>query len=181
MSARLEALGNYLSAVMEAYANPQTYNKAAIDNAHKEVRLARSNVEASVQHALQEPGRYRLHTEIARGLLGTADTLAQSVITLEAYLLDNPEQQAQPETKVFAEKAHKTLHIFAQAICEQRPVMEPLPDLQEALQGLRHAKTTNRQLQKEFAVEQRFVVGEAKQIAHCIHIMDQLLTNTTNA
>jgi uncharacterized membrane protein YccC len=177
---RLEALGNYLSAVMEAYANPHTYNTATIDSAHREVRLARSNVEASVQHALQEPGRYRLQAEIARGLLGAADTLAQSIITLEAYLLDNPEHQALPEAKVFTERAHKTLHQFAQAIQEQRPVTESQTDWQEELQALKHARTMNRQQQKEFTVEQRFVLGEAKQIVHCLRIMSQLLSNTNN-
>ena len=180
IASRMEALGNYLSAVMETYANPQAYNKAAIDNSHRDVRLARSNVEASVQHALQEPGRYRLQTEIVRGLLGAADTLALGIITLEAYLLDNPEHQALPEAKVFAEKAHTTLHIFAQAIQEQRPVTESPPDWQEELQALKHAKATNRQQQKAFAVEQRFVVGEAKQIAHCLDSMSQLLSNTNN-
>jgi hypothetical protein len=165
---------------MEAYANPHAYNKSAIDNAHREVRLARLNIEVSVQHALQEPGRYRLNAEIVRGLLGAADTLAQSIIALEAYLLDNPVHQALPETKVFAEKVHKTLHLFAQAIREQRPVTESLPDLQEMQGNLRHAKTTNRQQQKEFSVEQKFVVGEAKQIAHCLHIMSQLLADTAN-
>jgi uncharacterized membrane protein YccC len=177
---RLEALGNYLSVVMEAYANPRAYNKTAIDTAHREVRLARSNVEASVQHALQEPGRYSLNAEIARGLLGATDNLAQSIIALEAYLLDNPEHLAFPEAKPFAEKVHKTLHVFAQAIREQRPVTEPLPDLQEDLQALKHAKITNRQQQKEFGVEQKFVAREAKQITQIIHVMSQFLSNTAN-
>jgi uncharacterized membrane protein YccC len=179
---RLEALANYLSLVLRAYANPDEQNKAEIDNAHKEVRLARSSVEGAVQNALQEPGRYRLNTEIVRGLLGTADGIAQSTITLEAYLVDNPEYSTLPEINIFAEKAQKTLDLLAQAVREQRSVTEALPDLEEALQCLKHARITDRRQQKDFAVEQKFVTGEAKQIVRNMHIMKQLLAyDTTDA
>jgi uncharacterized membrane protein YccC len=180
IATRLEALANYLSIVMEAYAHPRAYNQAAIDNIHREVRLARSNVEASVQHALQEPGRYSLNAEIARGLLGAADNLAQNIIALEAYLLGNPEHPAFPAAQPFAEKLHTALHLLAQAVREQRPVKESGVNLQEELHILKHAKAPERRQQKTFGVEQRFVVGEVKQIVQAIHTLYQLLSKSAN-
>ena len=55
-----------------------------------ESRLSRSNVKACIERLQHEPGPHHIDADLAQGLLEATDTIVQSVLTLEAYLLDNP-------------------------------------------------------------------------------------------
>src|SRR5207302_1467727 len=52
---RLETLSQYFVAVMDTYANPDSYDPLTIYNLRMKSRLARSNAQASVDRSLQEP------------------------------------------------------------------------------------------------------------------------------
>ncbi len=176
LATRLEALGQYGLAVTGVYVDPGASNRATIDDRHRAVRLARSNAETSVERSLQEPEPYRVNATIARGLLGAADTMAGSIITLDAYLAGNATLYPLSAVAVFGRDVNKALWHLAQAIREGQPVTTPLP-MHETLHALEYALKQNSQLCKEAHTEMQIVLAEAKQIAHTVDSMYQLLSD----
>ncbi len=176
---RLEALRSYFVAVMRVYANLKEYDPLVIDNLRMAIRLARSNAEASLQRSQQEPETRRIHRvdpDLAEGLLSAADSIAQRVLALEAYLVDNPARHALSEVTPFINAVDEALHILATSIRERQPVAT-LPNLQEALRSLEHAKKVMNSTEQR--ADLRFVLAEAKGIARSINTMKQLLSTRT--
>ena len=168
---RLDTLREYFDAVMQAYANPDTYNEATLHERHLETRLARSNAEGSVQRAAQEPRRSNL--AIYQGLLDAANAIARDVFMLEAYLIDNPSRHTLPEVTDFASKVDEALNILANAIRTEQPVTE-FPDLLQALHELQAAKR-EKHAQAGTRADLRFVIAKAKEIVQNIQAIQQLL------
>jgi len=171
---RLDAARRYFVAVMEAYAHPETYDHLAIHNRRMYARLARSNAEASIQRSLQEPEPHRVDADLAYGLLGAIDSIVQSVLTLEAYLIDNPSRHALPEIAPFTAKVDEALSLLATAIRENRPAT--LPNLKEALRTLESSEKSGHRGRSEVRTDLRFVLSESKRIIHSINTMQQLLS-----
>jgi uncharacterized membrane protein YccC len=99
---RLDAVRKYLVAVLMALADPNTYDHMTIVRLRMEARLSRSNAEASLQNSLKEPQHNRVDADLAQGVLGAADTIAQSALALEAYLVDHPVHRPLPMLRPFA-------------------------------------------------------------------------------
>ncbi len=171
----LETIRRYFVAIMEAYADPGTYDALTIHRLRMESRLAHSNAEASIERSLQEPEPHRVDLDLAQGLLRAADTIAQSILALEAYLLDNPSHHALPQITVLTRKVDEALRLLATAIREGQPV-QALPDLQEALQNLRHSGKLDTHALDEAPTDLRFVIAEIKRIVRSIKTMNQLLS-----
>jgi uncharacterized membrane protein YccC len=171
---RLEALCTYCVAVLRAYADPSTYDEPAIQRYRMESRLARSNAEASIERSLHEPEHQRIDADLAQGLLDAEGRIAQSVLTLEAYLRGNPARHAQPEMAVFVRTVEEAFHLLATAIREERSVFN-FPDLQKAFAILKRGKKPTSHLLNEVRADQRFVFIEAKHIIRSLEAMYQLL------
>jgi uncharacterized membrane protein YccC len=170
---RLEALRRYCIAVMEAYANPGAYDASTFLNLRMELRLARSNAEGSVERSLHEPKPHRVDPDLAQGALRAADNIVQSALALEAYLIDNPARHALPEMTTFAKKVDEALHLLATAIREDQSV-STLPDLQKALQALKHSGKSASDIENE--ADLHFVLNEAKRIIRNINTIYQILS-----
>jgi uncharacterized membrane protein YccC len=160
---RLDAVRKYLVAVLTALADPNTYDHMTIVRLRMESRLSRSNAEASLQNSLKEPHRHRVDADLAQGVLGAADTIAQSALALEAYLLDNPVRHPLPMVRPFADAVDETLHRLATAIRLDQPVGE-LPNLQEALYNLEHDLKAEQHAQPEADIDQHLIISQAKRI-----------------
>ena len=171
---RLEAIRRYVVAILEAYANPGTYDALTIHNLRMGVRLARSNAEASVARSLQEPEPHRIDLDLAQGLLRAADAIAQSILTLEANLLDNPSRHALPELIPLIRNVDESLRLLVTAIREGRPV-EALPNLQEELHSLKPTGKLDTSTPDETRADLRLAKAEVKRIIRSIHVMNQLL------
>lgn len=171
---RLEALCAYCVAVLKAYADPSTYDDAAIQRERLESRLMRSNAEASVERSLREPEHQRIDADLAQGLLDIDDRIAQSVVILEAYLRDNPTRHIQPEMAVFASMLEEAFHQLATAIREEQSD-STLPDLQKAFSALKHSKRPTSYLLNEVRADRRFVFIEVRHIIRSLDAMHQLL------
>lgn len=169
---RFEAIRHYFVAVMQYYAQSDRYDDSALQKLRLESRLARSNAVASVQRIQQEPELQQAHIELAQGLLNAADSIVGSVITLEAYLLDNPSHHALPVVTDFSHQVDEALRILATSIREGQPP-KTLPDVQDTLRAL--DKSSN-QRQQAARTDLHFVVSEAKRIAATIHAVKQLLS-----
>lgn len=172
---RIEAIRQYFVEVMKAYTKPGAYDTLALHNRLMEARLARSNAEASVERSLQEPEPHRIDANLAYGLLGAAEHIIQRVLTLEAYLIDNPKRHAFPELTHFASCVDEALHTIATSVQNEQPVTG-LPDLEEALQTLKHAEKSRKRSAGEERADLSLVITEAKGIIRNIHIMKSLLS-----
>ncbi len=171
---RLEALRKYFVAVMQVYANPEKYNAYDIDALRIGSRLARSNAAISAQRSQQEPetrSAHRVDPELTEGLLIAADFFAQSVLSLEAFLADNPARHMLPEVQPFAHTVDEALHLLVTSLDEEQPVKD-FPDIKEAF------ATLERAIQPANVVHPgvHLVVTEAKSIARSVNTMKQLLS-----
>jgi uncharacterized membrane protein YccC len=171
---RLDALRNYMDAVLGALADPNAYDDLTIHNRRMQSLLARSNAEASLQNSLREPHRHRVDVDLAQGVLDAADTIAQSVLVLEGYLINNPVHHPLPMIHPFADAADEALRELATAIRLDRPP-ERLPNLQEALHKLEHDLKAEKQAHPELNIDQHLIISQAKRIVHGIMSIDQLL------
>lgn len=171
---RLEALRRYFVAVMHAYAEPETYHLREIDDLRIDARLARSNADTSVQRSQQEPETRRVHRvdpELAEGLLGIADLIAQSVLLLDAFLVDNPAHYMLPETVPFTNAVDEAFHVLITSIQEEQAIAG-FPDVQEALAPIERAVTSTNDMRTDL----QFVFVEVKSIARSVNAMKQLLS-----
>jgi uncharacterized membrane protein YccC len=171
---RLDAVRKYLVAVLMALADPNTYDHMTIDKIRMASRLSRSNAEASLQNSLKEPHRHRVDTDLAQGVLGATDTIAQSALALEAYLLGNPVRHPLPMMRPFADAVDEALRRLTTAIRLDQPVGE-LPNLQEALYNLEHDLKAEQHAQPEADIDQHLIISQAKRIVRGIDAINQLL------
>ncbi len=180
IATRLEALRRYFVAVMEAYIYPNTYNPEFMNRLRRELRLARSNVDASVECAIQEPESYHFNPDRARGLLEAINSIAFSVLTLEAYHLDNfvPPSAMRYQLGLFTKEIDKALQQLALAIRNKQPVTIAYDDIPAALHALVEVEKSKQEEQsspKLPSIEQSFLITETEQIVRDIDVIYQLL------
>lgn len=178
LARRFEALSHYARAIMQLYANPEEQQTYSLDTLHMESRLARSNAIGSVRRSLQEPKAHNLNAELAEGLLGAADNIARHVLTLDAYLHDNPQPYPLPEMSTFAQHVDEAMYTLAAALREGQQVIA-LPDLQEALRTLQAAVKAKKQAPPEAQAQWHFLLAEAKRIVANIQAIQQLLSTAS--
>ncbi len=174
---RIEALRAFFVAVMHAYVNPEAYNLEDIDTRRMAARVAGSNANISVQRSQQEPETRHVHAvdpELAEGLLSAADIIVQSVLSLEAFLVDNPAQHTLPETLAFTQTVDTALRVLATSIDREQP-LENFPDVQSAFTLLEHIDAST----SPAPITLRFVQAEAKNIVRGVNTMQQLLATKT--
>jgi len=172
---RLETLGHYVNAVMQLYANPDEQQTHALNKLHMQSRLARSNAIGSVRRSLQEPKAPRVDAELAEGLLGAADNIARSALTLEAYFHDNLRRYALPETATFSQQIDEATSRLAAALREGQQATA-LPDLPAALRALQAAIKAKKQALDDARAQWHFLITEAKRIVANIQAIQQLLS-----
>ena len=173
---RLDALRDYMDAVFGALSDPNSYDHLTIHNRRMDSLLARSNAAASLQNSLREPHGHRVDVDLAQGVLDAANSIAESVLVLEAYLLDNPVHHPLPMIHPCARAASEALRILATAIRLDRPP-EGLPNLQEALHTLEHDLKAEKQVHPEIDIDQHLIISQAKRIAYGIDAINQLLVS----
>ena len=170
---RFEAVRHYFVKVMECYIHPNLYDSSILDTFRMKSRLARSNAAASVQRAINEPASHHTDLELAQDLLGTVDTLIVSILTLEAYLIDNPSHCALPMVSDFCKSVDEALRIMALAIRNEQP-LSGFPDLQEAFRSLQDSKS-GLQAQDRCRSDLRFVVSEARRMVGILSGMREMM------
>ena len=144
------------------------------------MRLARSNVDASVECAIQEPESYHFNPDRARGLLEAINSIAFSVLTLEAYHLDNfvPPSAMRYQLGLFTKEIDKALQQLALAIRNKQPVTIAYDDIPAALHALVEVEKSKQEEQsspKLPSIEQSFLITETEQIVRDIDVIYQLL------
>jgi uncharacterized membrane protein YccC len=132
----IDADRGFVNAVLACWLNPADRDRNAIRRARARARVARTNTEAAVQRALDEPtGKHAaLGTTEVTSLLASLRRLADGGLALEAYL-DDARSPAPPEAEVLARQLDAALSELAAATRDHRPPA-PLPPLRETQQEL---------------------------------------------
>jgi uncharacterized membrane protein YccC len=132
----IDADRGFLIALLGCWADPASQDREAVRRARARARVARTNAEAAVQRALDEPAgrRAALGTTEATGLLASLRRAADGGLALEAYL-DDAHSPAPPEAGLLAHQLEGALAELAQATREHR-APGPLPPLRETQQEL---------------------------------------------
>ncbi len=169
---RLDAVRRYADAVLAAHMQPGTYDGLAVQRLRMRARLARSNAVESVARAAQEPAPHQADADLAGGILAAADTIMQSLLALEARLLDDPARHALPDLRAFHRAVDDALCRLGAATRAQQPP-PTLPDLAAALADLPATANALSDLP--------LVRAEADHIAHALTTIAQLLALHTPA
>ncbi|GCE22958.1 hypothetical protein KDK_67580 [Dictyobacter kobayashii] len=175
MARRLETLQKYYLEVMNTYLSPGTYDAERISQVRRDSRLAKTNAEASIERALNEPERHPFDKNTMQCLLTNADHIAESVISLEAFLLENPEHPPLPMLAQLTHSIAAALNTFARAIRDERPA-RPMQDITQILHELEEKRKALRHNDPAPFTPLSFVLYESKRIISNLNTMNQLLS-----
>ena len=109
MAAVLDAYRNYFHA-LTAQAS------SALDPLRLEARLARTNMEASVERYRAEPGASADQLERLMSMLASSHRFAHAVMTIEAELAANPSRSIPPAFSAFFEAVDRTLELLVDTL-----------------------------------------------------------------
>jgi uncharacterized membrane protein YccC len=135
----LDAYRDYFRAVREGYLKPEALPESDLHRARIAGRLARSNLEASVDRASAEPGATAETVGLLNAILASSHRFAHSVMALEAGLFRSHPVPARPEFRTFANHVELTLHSLAATLRGSPLSPSELPDLREDHHALIHA------------------------------------------
>ncbi|HEY2259603.1 MAG TPA: FUSC family protein [Solirubrobacteraceae bacterium] len=126
----------FLRAVLAGWLHPTAWDRDEVRRARGRGRVARTNTEAAVQRALDEPAGKPtgMGSAQASGLLASLRRLADGALALEAYL-DQGVSPAPAEAGILAEQLDSALAELALAAHQHRRP-GPLPPLRETQQAL---------------------------------------------
>jgi uncharacterized membrane protein YccC len=130
----IEADRGYLSAVLACWLDPLSQDPDALREARARGRVARTNTEAAIQRALEEPAGRGTGMQLAEAtsLLASLRRLADGGLALEAYLKDAA-SPAPPQTRLLADQLDTALAELAHAT-QQHRAPGTLPPLRETQQ-----------------------------------------------
>ena len=131
MAQMLDAYRDYFRAIREGYLNPKISFAGELDRTRAAGRLARSNLEASIDRLSAEPGASEPALSLLTAMLASSHRLAHAMIALEAGLSESRSLPARPPFRTLANHVETTLHSLAAALRGSPLKPDDLPDLRE--------------------------------------------------
>jgi len=135
----LDAYREYFHLVRESYTAPEKSFTHELDSARLAGRLARSNLEASVDRLLAEPGTSPETVKALGAILASSHRLAHAMMALEASLATSHPVPPREAFRPFADHVELTLYYLAAALRGSPVRREELPDLREDHHALVHS------------------------------------------
>jgi uncharacterized membrane protein YccC len=135
----LDAYREYFRAVREGYVHPDEVLPHELDARRLEARVARTNVEASVERLRSEPGVDAQTMELLNAMLATSHRFAHAVMALEAGLSRSHPVPARAQFVAFANHIELTLYSLASTLRGSPLNPADLPDLRADHHALIHA------------------------------------------
>jgi uncharacterized membrane protein YccC len=172
LAARLTTLQQYFSTLMNAFVDPAQRDLERITQRRLEARLARSNAEASVERALDEPALYRGDPEISQGVLVATDALARGILALEAQLRENIHLRPLPELPRFTAEVSTEIEQLRSAILQGELFEVPAKLTLRSLEQMKKQMETR----GEDISELNLLILHCAQIINSINSMKRLLT-----
>jgi uncharacterized membrane protein YccC len=131
MAKLLDAYRKYLHAVARAYSGAEG-GEGDLAARRLEGRLARSNMEASVERYRAEPGASAEELSRLMSMLASSHRFAHAAISLEADLAADPSRAVPEGVRPFFEEVDRTLGLLTATLGGLRPTELEFPDLREA-------------------------------------------------
>lgn len=135
----LDAYRLYFRAIRERYLHPETVLADELDRTRLAARLARSNVEASIDRLSVEPRTSAQIVNTLSGVLASSHRLVHAIMALEAGLAGSQPVPARPAFRTFANDVELTLYYLAAALRGSPLVHTDLPNLREDHHALVHS------------------------------------------
>jgi uncharacterized membrane protein YccC len=139
MAQMLDAYREYFRAIRELYIRQAEPVPRELDRVRLAARLARSNLEASIDRFSAEPGSSPTSRKLLSGVLASSHRLVHAVMALEAGLYTSHSAPARDAFRMFANHVELTLYYLASALRGHPLTREALPDLREDHHALVHA------------------------------------------
>jgi uncharacterized membrane protein YccC len=124
----LAAYREYFSAVTQRYLQNQM-DGALTDEKRLATRMARSNLEASLERFAAEPTTEARRLEPVRSMMVSSHRLAHAIMTLEAVETECTATPATPELQRFVADVQATLAILERMLRGRMIVIPEMPDL----------------------------------------------------
>lgn len=137
----LDAYRAYFHAIRKAYQNPQIPMDHLLDETRVGARLARSNLEASVERLNSEPGSPLRFVSNLMAILASSHRMIHACMALEAGLSSSSPVPARPGFRQFANDVERTLYYLAAALRGFALGVADLPDLREDHHALVHSSS----------------------------------------
>lgn len=131
IAAMLDAYRDYFRAIRLSYEQPGESFDSLRDRARLAARLARSNVEASIERVCAEPGASREVMHVLSGILASSHRMVHAFMALEAGLDSSGPVPAREPFRTFANHIELTLYSLAAALRGSPLHRKQLPDLRE--------------------------------------------------
>ena len=127
----LDAYRVYFRAVRERYGKPDTSISEELDSKRVAGRLARSNLEASIDRLIAEPGTSAERVNALNAMLASSHRVVHAMMALEAGLSSSHPMPARESFYTFANDVELTLYYLAAALRGSGIHKTELPDLRE--------------------------------------------------
>jgi uncharacterized membrane protein YccC len=131
MAQMLDAYRVYFRAVRERYVKPDTSAAQLLDSSRVAARLARSNLEASIDRVIAEPGTSVERVSALSAMLASSHRVVHAMMALEAGLSRSHPVPVRDSFQTFANDVELTLYYLASALRGSPVHKSELPDLRE--------------------------------------------------
>jgi uncharacterized membrane protein YccC len=136
MAQMLDAYREYFRAVTQVFLQPEMLDYERLDAARMAARLARSNVEASLDRMTAEPRVMPEWIDAWNAMLASSHGLINAVMALEGALPGPGHAPAPDSLRTFASDVEITMHSLAAALRGSPVIPGSLPDLRADYQRL---------------------------------------------
>ncbi len=113
----------------------------SLERSRRDARVARSNLEASMDRLSSEPGSTRQRMSRLNAVLASSHRFIHAAMALDAILLQTPELADSPALEVFGSSVEKTLTMLAATLRGNRVAHKDFPDLREEHRLMVQART----------------------------------------
>jgi uncharacterized membrane protein YccC len=131
MATLLDAYRTYFQALTRVHTGKRR-EQDDLDECRLQARLARSNMEASVERYRVEPGASAERLDRIMAMLASSHRFAHAAMSLEAYLAANPSSGIPECARGFFPEVDRTLGLLADTLRGKHPTAIDFPDLREA-------------------------------------------------
>ena len=138
-AALLDAYGNSFRSVFRKLLDPESASTSERQHTRQTSRIARSNLETSIERLAAEPGISAEQLSGANAMLASSHRFAHALIAVEAGIPEAGASRPQPQFKEFAEAAEKTLELLSAMFRGKRVAEREFPDLREIYSRVTHS------------------------------------------
>jgi uncharacterized membrane protein YccC len=131
MARMLDAYRDYFQLVMNGYFQPEASRSEDMDRARLAGRLARSNLEASVDRLTAEPGASAESLRLINAMMASSHRMIHAMMGLEAGLFQSRPVPPREASRAFAKDVELTLYFLAAALRGSALARNDLPSLRD--------------------------------------------------